>query len=79
MVLMDYHMYGMNGLETTKAMHRDYPELPIFALTADATPDAIDSCKEAGMQGMITKPIVPEELMSLISSIHGIKVPQPQE
>ena len=78
MVLMDYHMYGMNGLETTKAMHRDYPELPIFALTADATPDAIDSCKEAGMHGMITKPIVPEELMSLISRVHGIKVPQPQ-
>ena len=69
MVLMDVNMPVMNGIETTK-LYRfaslDKPRIPIVALTADATPEMDVRCREAGMDGCVTKPIEPARLLELI-------------
>ncbi len=63
-VLMDLHMPIMGGLEATRHI-RTLPEgekVPIIALTADVMGDVITSCKAAGMDGYLSKPMNAELL-----------------
>ncbi len=67
LVLTDIHMPGMDGIEATRAIRAD--ELasgrlrtPIIALTADALETGKRACKDAGMDGFLTKPVDPHLL-----------------
>jgi two-component system, sensor histidine kinase RpfC len=74
LVLMDVNMPVMNGIEATKLYRFSnigQPHVPIIALTADATTDAWARCREAGMDGYVTKPIEPARLMDVIESVLG--------
>lgn len=68
LVLMDLHMPDMDGLETTILLRNrfDVEELPIVALTADITEDMHLKCLAAGMNEIVTKPIQPEVLLSVL-------------
>lgn len=70
MILMDIHMPVMDGLEAAGAI-RSLPDvgkavIPIIAMTADAFEDDILRCKNAGMDGHISKPIHIEKMFELI-------------
>ncbi len=67
LVLTDIHMPGMDGIEATKAIRADEAILgrartPIIALTADALETGKRACREAGMDGFLTKPVDPHLL-----------------
>jgi two-component system, sensor histidine kinase RpfC len=72
LVLMDVNMPVLNGIEATK-LHRfatlDQPQIPIVALTADATADALQRCEEAGVTAYATKPIEPKLLLEIIDRV----------
>jgi CheY-like chemotaxis protein len=64
LVLTDIHMPGMDGIEATRAIRADEraqgrPRTPIIALTADALETGKWACKDAGMDGFLTKPVDP--------------------
>jgi CheY-like chemotaxis protein len=64
LVLTDIHMPGMDGIEATKAIRANEQaagraRTPIIALTADALETGKRACKEAGMDGFLTKPVDP--------------------
>ena len=66
-VLTDIHMPGMDGIEATRAIRaleaaHGRRRTPIVALTADALETGKRACKEAGMDGFLTKPIDPAQL-----------------
>jgi PAS domain S-box-containing protein len=67
LVLTDIHMPGMDGIEATRAIRADELALgrartPIIALTADALETGKRACREAGMDGFLTKPVDPNLL-----------------
>ena len=67
LVLTDIHMPGMDGIEATRAIRADElthgrARTPIIALTADAMETGKWACKEAGMDGFLTKPVDPHLL-----------------
>ncbi len=69
LVLMDVQMPVLNGIETTKIIRQDYPELkklPILALTANVLDVDHEECNKAGMEGFITKPIDFEDLINTL-------------
>jgi PAS domain S-box-containing protein len=65
LVLMDIQMPVMDGFEATKAIRsgdNETREVPIIALTANATAKVIEKCMTAGMNDHLGKPFTPEEL-----------------
>ena len=58
-VLMDVSMPGMNGIEATRLLRRNFDaqRLPIIAQTAAALASEREQCLEAGMNDFVSKPI----------------------
>ena len=72
LVLMDINMPELSGYEAAKLYrmaHLDEPRMPILALTADATSQTERLCREAGMDGVLTKPIEASHLLATIESV----------
>ena len=71
-VLMDVHMPEMDGVETTRQLRRSpdpaLAALPIIALTADATANAIQRCLAAGMDAVLAKPIDLDALRQVLAA-----------
>lgn len=70
LVLMDIQMPIMDGFETTKAIRMgesQYAQLPIIALTANATKRDFENCLAAGMNDCVTKPFTQDDLMKVLS------------
>ena len=69
LVLMDLHMPVMNGLDAAREISRQLPEtrLPIIAVSAAVLKEDRDRCRAAGMVDFITKPLNPDELVTVIS------------
>ena len=76
LVLMDWQMPELSGIEATQAIReqenisggfsRSRNRLPVVAVTAHAASDDRDKCLKAGMDGYITKPIDPKSLITAI-------------
>lgn len=69
-VLMDIHMPGMDGIETTGVIRHGLglQALPVLALTADAMSADRIRCIEGGMNDHISKPIDAEAMFRTIAA-----------
>jgi signal transduction histidine kinase/CheY-like chemotaxis protein/HPt (histidine-containing phosphotransfer) domain-containing protein len=73
LVLMDWHMPTMDGLEATRqvrAFERSHERarVPILAFTASALSDESRRCREAGMDGVLNKPLTKALLLQALQS-----------
>ncbi len=71
LVLMDVSMPEMHGQDATRAIGRfeaeaGLPHCPIVALTAYASADEAALCLAAGMDAVLTKPLIRTELYALL-------------
>jgi CheY-like chemotaxis protein len=73
-VLMDIQMPILDGYETTKAirlMDSEIAQVPIVALTANATKSDVEKCLAAGMNDYLPKPFTPNDLYrKLFQELH---------
>ncbi len=68
-ILMDLHMPRMDGFDAARAIRALDPpvgDVPILALTADSRADVATHIREAGMDGLLTKPVSAEQLKSAL-------------
>lgn len=72
-VLMDWHMPGMDGLDTTALLRRreeaaGLPRTPVIAVTARAMLGDRERCLAAGMDGFLSKPLGIDDLARTLST-----------
>ena len=70
LILMDVQMPEMDGIEATRIIRTGgslCQDVPILALTANAEGDTQQSCVQAGMNDVITKPIRRKPLLNSIN------------
>jgi CheY-like chemotaxis protein len=78
LVLMDMQMPVMDGLEATRRI-REMPgcaSLPVLAMTANAMVSDRERCLQAGMDEVLTKPIDPSSLLTMVG--HWARAVRPQ-
>jgi CheY-like chemotaxis protein len=72
LVLMDWHMPVMDGLDATEAIRhheaqRDLKPTPIIALTANAMSEDRERCLQVGMDDHLAKPFGRAQLAALLA------------
>ena len=67
-IIMDIRMPVMNGYEATRAVRNlsrsDAKTIPIIAMTADVFAEDIKVALDSGMNGYVSKPVIPEQLFA---------------
>jgi DNA-binding NarL/FixJ family response regulator len=70
-ILMDLVMPEMDGIQATKIIKREQPEIKIMMLTSFSDQDHVIPALEAGASGFQLKDIQPDELVTSIKKIMG--------
>ena len=76
LIFMDVHMPGMDGLEATRRiraaeMQTDEPHTPIIALTANAFAEDRNACLDAGMDGLLVKPLDRDQMIVTLEKLQS--------
>ncbi|TDE13145.1 response regulator [Dyadobacter psychrotolerans] len=65
-ILMDMHMPVMDGYEATKQLRSKGETIPVIALTASVALNVDEKIYGIGINDIVVKPFVPEELLNMI-------------
>ncbi|MGF7184491.1 DNA-binding NarL/FixJ family response regulator [Desulfitispora alkaliphila] len=68
-MLMDINMPGINGIEATKVIKRECPQVKIVALTVHDDEEYISELIKAGVSGYLLKDINPDKLIDTIKKV----------
>jgi two-component system nitrate/nitrite response regulator NarL len=66
LVLMDIHMPVCDGIQATRLIKAEHPEIKVVALTVSEEDDDLFQAISSGAEGYLLKNLYPEELFQLI-------------
>jgi two-component system, NarL family, response regulator DesR len=70
-VVMDYRLPGLDGVQATAVLRRECPDVAVVCLTASASVLELEALKEAGAAACLTKD---EELDEIVAAIRDAAV-----
>lgn len=70
-VLMDIRLPGMNGIETTRRLARDHPEVRVLMVSAYDEDEYVRGALEAGAAGYLRKTAPGKELVQAVRAVAG--------
>jgi two-component system, cell cycle response regulator DivK len=78
LIVMDLSLPGLDGWEATRRLKADTRtrHIPVLALTSHALEGFSDGAKAAGCDSFVTKPCLPDQLVSEIRTLLGDKKPK---
>ena len=79
LVLLDYHLPDMNGLEALSVFGDRHPELPVVLLSGSANVQIMRQVLHAGAAGFVTKSCVSDELLRAVRCVLDGDVYLPHE
>jgi DNA-binding NarL/FixJ family response regulator len=73
-VIMDMHMPGWNGAESTRRILKEYPSTVVIGLSIQTDPNIAESMLDAGAAAFLPKETIGKELYSAIqTAVHRMK------
>ena len=69
-IVMDFRLPGMDGVEATAAVREAFPEIAVVCLTASASPREIEALWAAGAVACLRKD---QELDEIVDAIRGAR------
>lgn len=69
-IIIDLKMPVLNGVEATKIIHNDFPEIKIIALTSYNTKSFIANMIDVGAASYLVKNTTPQDLMTTITEVY---------
>jgi len=66
-VICDWRMPNMTGLELLELVRRDYPQMPFLMVTANRDLDSVEAARDLGVNAYIAKPYSPEQMESKLA------------
>jgi DNA-binding NarL/FixJ family response regulator len=70
-VVMDYRLPGLDGVQATAALREECPEIAVVCLTASANPREMEALKAAGAVECLTKDRDLDEIVGAIRAAAG--------
>ena len=77
-VLMDINMPWMDGIEATKRIKQDWPEIKVIGLSVNTSPQLIDAMAAAGAAAFVSKDTAADRLYAAITGVMAVEVPADQ-
>ena len=74
LVLCDWNLPGMSGMDLFKNIRAANAKLPFLMITARADIESVVAAKEAGVTAYLVKPISPKQLQAKIASLLGTRL-----
>ena len=71
MIITDWNMPEMDGLEFVKTVRGTNPSIPILMVTTNAAKEDIVEALQAGVNNYVVKPFTPDTLKEKIESLLG--------
>ncbi len=68
-LFLDLNMPNSDGLNGLMYIRKNFPEIPIIIISANESPEIIQSCIATGVKGYITKSTLPENIEHAIHQI----------
>jgi CheY-like chemotaxis protein len=68
-VFMDVQLPGIDGLELTRRFRAAGQTTPVLGITAHTSPRDRDRCLAAGMNAVLTKPVIMQQLEEILESV----------
>jgi CheY-like chemotaxis protein len=72
-VFLDYHMPGLNGLETLSEIKRLHPSVQVVLMTSTEDEAVIKRAQTAGAAALLRKPFYPADIDAVLQSIYGLR------
>ena len=66
--IVDLFLEDLCGLQVITEIHKHQPELPLIIVSGHGSPRLFQKAKKFGAIGGLSKPFIPEELITLIST-----------
>lgn len=69
LLVVDYRMPGVSGLELARRARAARPGLPVMLITGHGSPDVLAEAAAAGVDRVLLKPFTPNELMAAAAAL----------
>lgn len=80
LILVDYAMPGLNGLETMRKLHEIRPEVPVILISGYSNNDHIQGLSDVGFATTLQKPFTSDRLLQTVQEVLANQVDlQPSE
>lgn len=79
LVVIDIEMPVVDGVQFLNLVHRRHPNISKVVLTGFATDDRRAACLDGGAELFLEKPRTPDDLQSILATLHELARLQPEE